>query len=179
MNPQTHPKQQYTTPTPQPNKKPIPTLEPESETHKTALEAAKLHQRRLEHAVLLSALRSRLPYSSIPGILASVSGTGGGGVEHKVKYDYRQHFNSTYTHNYNHSYSYQSGHRNVYVVPGGMVMSGIGYGQPRVLDDSFLRRAYKRRDFVRKRKTSSGRRSSARGSVGSEASSRSSVGVDS
>lgn len=179
MNSQTPPKQQYTTPTPQPNKQPILLLEPELETHKTALEAAKLHKRRLEHAVLLSALRSRVPYSSIPGVLASVSGTGGGGFECKVEYDYRQHYNYTYTHNYTHnySYSYQSVYRNVYVVPGGTVMGGIGYGQPRVLDDSFLRRAYKRRDLVRKRKTSSGGRSSGRGSVGSEASSSSSVGA--
>ena len=174
MNPQiphqTPSKQQHAAPVPQPNKSPIPLQELEPETQKTTREAAKLYKRRLEHAVLLSALRSRVPHCSIPGILASVSVSCGGGYEHRVNYDYKHH--STYTNHshYNYNYSYEPGYGSMYVIPGGIVMGGIGYGQPRVLDDSFLRRAYKRRDLVRKRKASSGGRSAGRGSVGSEVS---------
>lgn len=169
---------QHTTPFPQPSKRSTPLSE--SEAHKTTLEAAKLHRRRLEHAVLLSALRSRVPHSSIPGLLASVSGVGAGENQHSCKqnYGYKHHYTYTYIHHFHYNYSYEPGYRNVYAIPG-VVLGGMGSGQARVLDDSFLRRAYKRRDLVRKRKASSGSRSSGRGSVGSGGSSASVLEVNS
>ncbi|KAE8383797.1 hypothetical protein BDV26DRAFT_287215 [Aspergillus bertholletiae] len=157
----------------QPNKQPLPS--PESEVHRTALEAAKLHRRRLEHAVLLSALRARVPYSSLPGILASLSPGAAGRASRYYKYGYD--YTDTYHDNYDYSYrdryhySYESGYECVYVVPGGVVLeqrTGVSpYPLRRVLDDSFLTRAYKKRDLVRQRKSSSGK-SSGRGSIGSD-----------
>ncbi|KAE8354594.1 hypothetical protein BDV28DRAFT_130639 [Aspergillus coremiiformis] len=89
---------------------------PGTETRKTALEAARLRKRRLEYALLVSALAGRVPYFYIPGILASVSvgccGCGCGCV------------------------GWGCGCRGL-----------VRFGLRRVLDDSFLRRAYKRRDL--------------------------------
>ncbi|PLB52185.1 hypothetical protein P170DRAFT_507043 [Aspergillus steynii IBT 23096] len=139
---------------------------PRTEEYKTSLEQAKLDRRRQEYALLRDALRRGIPYSAIPGLLASRDssvrkGTGHG--DYSLGGHHQHHPQGHIPGSWPGSGSDSPGLSVYGHAPGtGHGQAGVIYyiptppgpnpnpmpqpGQRRLdLDDSFLHRAYKRR----------------------------------